>query len=128
MPQSALKGEIISWHEARGFGFIASATGGEPVFVHINDFKGTKRIPYIGQRRSCVMAVDKQSRPCAKQVVFESQIKSTFNLKNALLAFNQQFLLPADFNRCATDTDHHHGAGVADDFVIDIDAHNCIGA
>jgi uncharacterized membrane protein YsdA (DUF1294 family)/cold shock CspA family protein len=39
------KGRITRWNDQRGFGFIAPATGGDEVFVHIKAFRNRQRRP-----------------------------------------------------------------------------------
>ena len=42
------KGQLISWQEDRGFGFIKSNTGGEDVFLHISVLPKDSRRPKVG--------------------------------------------------------------------------------
>lgn len=81
MSQKLFSGEIKSWNEAKGFGFIASAAEHRTVFVHIKDFKGTKRIPTVGEGVNYQMGVDSQNRPCAIQVVFDNDKKPALTIK-----------------------------------------------
>lgn len=45
-----LEGMIRSWNDARGFGFIRPASGGEDVFVHIKAFDAPALRPQVGQQ------------------------------------------------------------------------------
>ena len=42
------KGQLISWKEDRGFGFIKSNTGGEDIFLHISVLPKDSRRPKVG--------------------------------------------------------------------------------
>jgi cold shock CspA family protein len=43
-------GRVISFDEFRGYGFIAPDTGGEDVFMHVNDLNGDKRLITVDSR------------------------------------------------------------------------------
>jgi cold shock CspA family protein len=43
------EGELEKWNDDRGFGFVASTRGGEPVFVHISAFPRDGRRPKLGE-------------------------------------------------------------------------------
>ena len=42
------KGQLISWKEDRGFGFIKSTTGGKDIFLHISVLAKDSRCPRVG--------------------------------------------------------------------------------
>lgn len=42
------KGQLISWKDARGFGFIKPDNDGKEVFLHISALKGAGRRPKVG--------------------------------------------------------------------------------
>jgi cold shock CspA family protein len=42
-------GRVIKFNEARGFGFIAPSTGGEDVFLHVNDLTFPEHYLRVGQ-------------------------------------------------------------------------------
>ena len=42
------KGQLISWREDRGFGFIKSNTGGKDIFLHISVLPKDSRHPRVG--------------------------------------------------------------------------------
>ncbi len=54
-------GTIRKWNDARGFGFIDAATGGDEVFVHISAFPRGIR-PVVGDTVSFEIAVDGSGR------------------------------------------------------------------
>ncbi|MGC5287468.1 cold-shock protein [Micromonospora sp. DT231] len=43
-------GKVIRFDEARGYGFIAPAKGGEDIFVHANDFGEQRHLVHPGMR------------------------------------------------------------------------------
>ena len=59
------KGEITSWNDAKGFGFITPISGGKQVFVHIKAFGNSKRRPGISHIVTYTLSADRQGRPCA---------------------------------------------------------------
>lgn len=81
------KGKITSWKNEKGFGFITPETGGKPIFVHITAFNQRKTIPTINQRVTYTPSVDKQGRPCAKNVTRAGKSVSTKTTKNKSLLF-----------------------------------------
>lgn len=65
-----LTGTLQTWNDDRGFGFIAPAQGGQPVFVHIKSFPtGTGR-PVPGQLLSFEMGHGPDGRQRAVAVAF----------------------------------------------------------
>ena len=44
------QGQIVSWKDDRGFGFIKPDRGGQEVFLHISAVKGRVRRPKVGDR------------------------------------------------------------------------------
>ncbi len=59
------KGKIVSWNEAKGYGFILPLAGGKQVFLHITALSNRGRSPEIGQVVTYEISSDKQGRPCA---------------------------------------------------------------
>jgi cold shock CspA family protein len=44
------KGQLTTWFDDRGFGFIKPDDGGKEVFLHISALKGSGRRPKVGDR------------------------------------------------------------------------------
>lgn len=44
-----IKGKIASWHDDKGYGFVAPVSGGEQVFVHIKAFSNRNRRPLVNR-------------------------------------------------------------------------------
>ena len=59
------KGNITSWNDEKGFGFITPIAGGKRVFVHIKAFSNSNRRPDINQVVTYALSNDKQGRPRA---------------------------------------------------------------
>lgn len=60
-----LEGELVSWNEERGFGFIRPQAGGRDVFVHIRDLWPRSRLPQVGERIFYALELDREGRPRA---------------------------------------------------------------
>lgn len=60
-------GRVLSWNDAKGFGFIQPDTGKERVFFHISVVQAGRR-PTVGDRLSFVSEHDSQGRTKARIV------------------------------------------------------------
>jgi uncharacterized membrane protein YsdA (DUF1294 family)/cold shock CspA family protein len=63
------EGALISWDDARGFGFIAPDQGGDTIFVHIKTIVNRQGRPQIGQRYSFEIELGPQGKKRAKNVL-----------------------------------------------------------
>jgi uncharacterized membrane protein YsdA (DUF1294 family)/cold shock CspA family protein len=63
-----LQGNITSWNDEKGFGFITPVSGGDRVFIHIKAFKKSYQRPQVNQQVSYSLSKDKQGRSCAADV------------------------------------------------------------
>ncbi|MCO5118249.1 MAG: excalibur calcium-binding domain-containing protein [Burkholderiaceae bacterium] len=61
----ALKGTLKRWNADRGFGFIAPASGGHDLFVHISVFPHDGVAPRAGEALEYEFGRGKDGRPCA---------------------------------------------------------------
>lgn len=43
-----VKGQLITWKDAKGFGFIQPADGSQEIFLHISEIKDSTRRPKVG--------------------------------------------------------------------------------
>lgn len=70
--QSAARqtGTVSQWNDARGFGFITSDRGGDPLFVHISAFPSGETLPQTGERVSFAPGRNAGGRPRAEHVTF----------------------------------------------------------
>ena len=64
------KGEVVSWHDGRGFGFLRPDEGGEggarrDVFVHVAAFGRTGERPKLGDRVKFRIGPGRDGRPSA---------------------------------------------------------------
>lgn len=65
-----LDGRLHDWNDARGFGFVTPAGGGERAFVHIRAFGGNARRPVDGDRLGYAVGIDARGRRNAVSVRF----------------------------------------------------------
>ena len=61
-----IKGNITTWNDEKGFGFITPDDGGKQVFIHISDVNNRTRQPELNQEVVYTLSHDKQNRICAK--------------------------------------------------------------
>lgn len=61
-------GTLRTWHDDRGFGFIAPADGGREVFVHISAFPRDGSRPTVGETLSFELASGKDGKVRAIEV------------------------------------------------------------
>lgn len=62
------KGTLVDWNDARGFGFIQPAEGGERVFCHISAFRDRTARPSIRQVVTYELGRDERGRAQARQI------------------------------------------------------------
>ncbi len=56
------EGTLVKWNAQRGFGFIASKSGGEDLFVHISAFSAGEAEPVEGEVLTFEIVVDSDAR------------------------------------------------------------------
>ncbi|MCC5609079.1 cold shock and DUF1294 domain-containing protein [Nostoc sp. CHAB 5834] len=56
------KGQLITWKDDKGFGFIRSSDGNQDVFLHITALKETNHRPQVGDVICYQLTVDKDGR------------------------------------------------------------------
>lgn len=64
------RGQITSWKDGRGFGFITPNSGGDEVFVHISAFENRSRRPVEGEAVIYQVKTDDKGRAQAHRVNF----------------------------------------------------------
>lgn len=57
-----LSGRLHDWNDARGFGFVTPAGGGERAFVHVRAFGAASRRPVEGDRITYAVELDARGR------------------------------------------------------------------
>lgn len=67
-----LSGTIRTWHDDRGFGFIAPTHGGAELFVHISALPRDGSRPTVGEKLSYELGRGKDGRPQAVKVQREA--------------------------------------------------------
>lgn len=63
------EGTLTRWDDARGFGYLESTQGGEPIWVHIRAISGLNGRPKLGQRFSFEVEPGQQGKKRAARVV-----------------------------------------------------------
>ncbi|XHS76575.1 cold shock domain-containing protein [Burkholderiaceae bacterium UC74_6] len=71
-----LTGTLRTWHDDKGFGFIAPSHGGREVFVHVSAFPRDGTRPAVGERLIYELGRDKDGRPQASRVTREALASS----------------------------------------------------
>lgn len=66
------KGKITEWNEARGFGFIQPALGGERLFCHISAFRDRSERPAIDKVVTYMPGRDNRGRLQAQQIRYST--------------------------------------------------------
>ena len=79
------KGTVVSWNEAKGFGFIKPEGNKKEIFAHINDFKS--RIPknIVGEEVTFNASKDDKGRLCAANIKTNKPKKNTSLLSIAYI-------------------------------------------
>ncbi|MEK8049144.1 cold shock and DUF1294 domain-containing protein [Ideonella sp. DXS22W] len=62
------EGTLTRWDDARGFGYLESTQGGEPIWVHIRAISGLDGRPRLGQRFSFEVEPGQQGKKRAARV------------------------------------------------------------
>jgi uncharacterized membrane protein YsdA (DUF1294 family)/cold shock CspA family protein len=78
------KGTIIEWNEARGFGFIEPALGGERVFCHISAFRDRSERPAVNKVVTYAPGRDERGRPRAQQIRYSTAPKPRYAPSNTV--------------------------------------------
>lgn len=76
-----LTGTLRTWHDDKGFGFIAPSHGGREVFVHVSAFPRDGTRPAVGERLIYELGRDKDGRPQASRVTREALASSVRHLR-----------------------------------------------
>lgn len=79
----ALTGKLRTWHDDRGFGFIAPTGGGRELFVHISAFPRDGSRPTVGETLDYELGTGKDGKPQAVRVVRKAWESSAAPLANA---------------------------------------------
>jgi cold shock CspA family protein len=66
MPKTAT---LRTWHDDRGFGFIAPTDGGPEIFVHISAFPRDGSRPTVGEKLTYELGPGRDGKPQATRVV-----------------------------------------------------------
>ncbi|MBD2091658.1 cold shock domain-containing protein [Microcoleus sp. FACHB-1515] len=56
------KGQLVTWKDDRGFGFIQPSEGGKEVFLHISQVKTVTRRPQVGDTIFYQLATDQAGK------------------------------------------------------------------
>ena len=72
MNRTFLRGQLTTWNDDRGFGFIQPENGHQPVFVHISALKGMNRRPIVGDTLLYEVTEDDRGRLRANYAFLEN--------------------------------------------------------
>lgn len=87
------KGQLITWKDNRGFGFIQSADGSQEVFLHISELKDSTRRPQVGDTIYYYgVAEDGKARAC-NAFILGARDKSTSRALSTKVSSTSQFLV-----------------------------------
>ena len=78
-----VKGKIVQWDDAKGFGFIQPLLQGERVFMHINATQSRGRRPVMGDVVTYQLGKDNKGRVQAQQVTFAGEKRKIRRAKAA---------------------------------------------
>ncbi|ADJ29623.1 cold-shock DNA-binding domain protein [Nitrosococcus watsonii C-113] len=80
-----MKGEIASWNDEKGYGFISPMRGGDRVFAHIKAFVNRGRRPAVGDAVTFSMSTDARGRHCAKEAIIAGVPKTEKSKRSSAL-------------------------------------------
>lgn len=63
------EGTLTRWEDERGFGYLESTQGGEPIWVHVRAISGLQGRPRVGQRFSFEVELGQQGKMRAVRVM-----------------------------------------------------------
>ena len=89
-----IKGKIMQWDDAKGFGFIQPILKGERVFVHIKALQNRTRRPVLGEVVTYSLGKDEQGRLQAQDVTFAGE---KYRIRTAKTASKAPLLLVLGF-------------------------------
>lgn len=61
------KGNIASWNDEKGYGFVSPLAGSDRIFVHIKAFATQSRRPVVGDVITYSVSTDARGRLCAEE-------------------------------------------------------------
>ena len=67
------EGQIVTWKDDKGFGFVVTDGSQQKVFVHINDFANRSRRPIEGDKISYDITLDQQQREKAVNIRYSNE-------------------------------------------------------
>lgn len=86
------RGTVVTWHDDKGFGFIAPEGGGDELFVHLSAFPRGLR-PEAGAAVDYLDGHDKEGRACARDVHLRGSVFVPGPALDAFLAATIALLL-----------------------------------
>ncbi|MGY0614871.1 DUF1294 domain-containing protein [Vibrio sp. FJH11] len=66
-----MKGQIVEWHDSKGYGFISASNGERKVFVHVSSVKKSRRRPKLNDTVTFEVSKDNKGRFNAENVVIQ---------------------------------------------------------
>lgn len=84
-----LKGQLTTWKDDRGFGFIKPDDGSKEVFLHISVLKGASRRPIVGDTILYEKAIEENGKIRASQASIEGVLNQPIASKQRSRNSNQ---------------------------------------
>jgi uncharacterized membrane protein YsdA (DUF1294 family)/cold shock CspA family protein len=78
-------GKITKWNDEKGFGFVVSRGGNQPVFAHARAFTNRRRRPLVGAGISYELGSDAQGRCCAVNVRYADESQAGIELRVSIV-------------------------------------------
>lgn len=85
------KGQLTTWKDDRGFGFIKPAHGSKEIFLHISSLKGASRRPKVGDTIFYQLTTEANGKVSASNASIEGVLSKTLPKKQNV---NKRRLLP----------------------------------